>query len=61
MSASSTSEMIFDLIQGSNDLALMNDKIASALYLGIVGDTGRFFLQQYIAENDDHRKSVVTI
>ncbi|ENO0906192.1 bifunctional oligoribonuclease/PAP phosphatase NrnA [Staphylococcus pseudintermedius] len=43
VSASSTSEMIFDLIQGSNDLALMNDKIASALYLGIVGDTGRFF------------------
>ncbi|ARJ49993.1 DHH family phosphoesterase [Staphylococcus lutrae] len=40
--ASSTSEIIFDMIQDAGDIALMNKTIATSLYLGIVGDTGRF-------------------
>lgn len=40
--ASSTSEIIYDLISHFNDEAIVNKDIASVLYLGIVGDTGRF-------------------
>lgn len=40
--ASSTSEIIYSLIEESGDLHYINSAIASALYLGIVGDTGRF-------------------
>ncbi|UXR70598.1 bifunctional oligoribonuclease/PAP phosphatase NrnA [Staphylococcus sp. IVB6246] len=40
--ASSTSEIIFNMIEATEGLSLMNASIASALYLGIVGDTGRF-------------------
>ncbi|UMT79828.1 bifunctional oligoribonuclease/PAP phosphatase NrnA [Staphylococcus roterodami] len=40
--ASSTSEIICDLISHFNDDAIINKDIASVLYLGIVGDTGRF-------------------
>lgn len=42
--ASSTSEIIYDLISHFNDEAIVNKDIASVLYLGIVGDTGRFLL-----------------
>lgn len=40
--ASSTSEIIFDLICHFNDKSYIDSKIARVLYLGIVGDTGRF-------------------
>lgn len=40
--ASSTSEIIYTMIEAANDLQYINKAIASALYLGIVGDTGRF-------------------
>ena len=39
MNASSTSEIIYDLISHFNDEAIVNKDIASVLYLGIVGDT----------------------
>ena len=42
--ASSTSEIIYDIISHFNDEAIVNKDIASVLYLGIVGDTGRFLL-----------------
>jgi phosphoesterase RecJ-like protein len=40
--ASSTSELIFDLIQHSNGQLKLNAQVARLLYAGIVGDTGRF-------------------
>lgn len=40
--ASSTSELIFDLIQHSNGQLKLNTQVARLLYAGIVGDTGRF-------------------
>ncbi|PTK66830.1 DHH family phosphoesterase [Staphylococcus borealis] len=40
--ASSTSEIIFDFITHFNDLSIIDEHIARVLYLGIVGDTGRF-------------------
>ncbi|REH91222.1 DHH family phosphoesterase [Staphylococcus felis] len=40
--ASSTSEIIYNMIDDLGDLSLMNEEIAKAIYLGIVGDTGRF-------------------
>lgn len=40
--ASSTSEIIYQMIEAVDGLSQMNASIASALYLGIVGDTGRF-------------------
>lgn len=63
--ASSTSEIIYDFIANNNDLALINEDIARVLYLGIVGDTGRFLFNnttehtmtvagQLIAKDFDH-------
>lgn len=40
--ASSTSEIIFDFIEHFNDLSIIDASVARVLYLGIVGDTGRF-------------------
>ena len=40
--ASSTSEIIFDLITHFNDINIIDESVARVLYLGIVGDTGRF-------------------
>lgn len=40
--ASSTSEIIFDFIAHFNDLSIIDENVARLLYLGIVGDTGRF-------------------
>lgn len=40
--ASSTSEIIFDFINHFNDISLIDAATARLLYLGIVGDTGRF-------------------
>lgn len=40
--ASSTSEIIFDFIAHFNDLSIIDEQVARVLYLGIVGDTGRF-------------------
>ncbi|MBY6181382.1 DHH family phosphoesterase [Staphylococcus haemolyticus] len=40
--ASSTSEIIFDFIVHFNDLSIIDEHVARVLYLGIVGDTGRF-------------------
>lgn len=40
--ASSVSEMIFDLIQGSDRKLFLTAASARLLYAGIVGDTGRF-------------------
>lgn len=40
--ASSTSEIIFDIIRHFNDTSVINEETARLLYLGIVGDTGRF-------------------
>ncbi|MBL6448400.1 DHH family phosphoesterase [Fulvivirga sp. 29W222] len=40
--ASSTSELIVDLIEGSGYDALLDDKIGTPLYLGILTDTGTF-------------------
>ncbi|KIX89962.1 oligoribonuclease [Staphylococcus microti] len=40
--ASSTSEIIYDMIESLGATEYINREIASALYLGIVGDTGRF-------------------
>lgn len=40
--ASSTSEIIFDFISHFNDLSIIDEQVARVLYLGIVGDTGRF-------------------
>ncbi|XIF20151.1 MAG: bifunctional oligoribonuclease/PAP phosphatase NrnA [Acetilactobacillus jinshanensis] len=40
--ASSASEMIYDVYTKSNGILKMDDKAASLLYAGIIGDTGRF-------------------
>lgn len=40
--ASSTSEIIFDFITYFNDQTIIDASVARVLYLGIVGDTGRF-------------------
>ncbi|MBL7573419.1 DHH family phosphoesterase [Staphylococcus saccharolyticus] len=40
--ASSTSEIIYDFITHFNDEHIIDEKVARVLYLGIVGDTGRF-------------------
>ena len=40
--ASSTSEIIYDMIESLGATEYINREIASALFLGIVGDTGRF-------------------
>lgn len=40
--ASSTSEIIFDIIAHFNDTSIIDAETARLLYLGIVGDTGRF-------------------
>ncbi|WP_263009878.1 DHH family phosphoesterase [Staphylococcus americanisciuri] len=40
--ASSTSEIIYNFIEAIDATQFINRDIASALYLGIVGDTGRF-------------------
>lgn len=40
--ASSTSEIIFELIASSNGELVLNAAVAASLYAGIVGDTGRF-------------------
>ena len=40
--ASSTSEIIYDMILHFNDESIINAEVARVLYLGIVGDTGRF-------------------
>ncbi|PHK50929.1 DHH family phosphoesterase [Staphylococcus edaphicus] len=40
--ASSTSEIIFDFIVHFNDVSIIDETVARVLYLGIVGDTGRF-------------------
>lgn len=40
--ASSTSEIIYDMIMHFNDESIINADVARVLYLGIVGDTGRF-------------------
>ena len=40
--ASSTSEIIFDFITHFNDINIIDESVARVLYLGIVGDTGRF-------------------
>ncbi|MBI5972727.1 DHH family phosphoesterase [Staphylococcus caledonicus] len=40
--ASSTSEIIFDFIAYFNDVSIIDKEVARVLYLGIVGDTGRF-------------------
>lgn len=42
ISASSTSELIVELIQESGNLALLDEKIGTPLYLGILTDTGSF-------------------
>ena len=39
---SSTSELVYDLIENSGDVKLINKNIAEALYVGIVTDTGSF-------------------
>ncbi len=41
-SASSTSELIVELIEQSGNLKLLNQKIGTPLYLGILTDTGSF-------------------
>jgi phosphoesterase RecJ-like protein len=38
----STCQLIFDLIEGSGNLALLNAEIGTPLYLGIMTDTGSF-------------------
>lgn len=40
--ASSTSSLIYELVELSNGKLLVNDAAARVLYTGIVGDTGRF-------------------
>lgn len=40
--ASSTSELIFELIEQSGNEALLDEKIGTPLYLGILTDTGSF-------------------
>ena len=42
MQASSTSEIITDFIIHFNDLTIIDETVARLLYIGIVGDTGRF-------------------
>jgi len=41
-SASSTSELIIELIEQSGNIALLDEKIGTPLYLGILTDTGSF-------------------
>jgi len=40
--ASSTSELIFELAESSNEQLVVTDKAARLIYAGIIGDTGRF-------------------
>ncbi|WP_436859797.1 DHH family phosphoesterase [Staphylococcus caeli] len=47
--ASSTSEIIFDFIVHFNDLSIIDASVARVLYLGIVGDTGRFLFNNTTA------------
>lgn len=42
--ASSTSEIIYEFISHFNDEHIIDEQVARVLYLGIVGDTGRFYL-----------------
>lgn len=47
--ASSTSEIIFDFINHFNDVSIIDASVARVLYLGIVGDTGRFLFNNTTA------------
>lgn len=40
--ASSTSELIYELAEGSNEQLMITDEAARLIYAGIIGDTGRF-------------------
>jgi phosphoesterase RecJ-like protein len=40
--ASSTSELIFELAESSNEQLVVTDEAARLIYAGIIGDTGRF-------------------
>lgn len=42
VSMSSTSQMVFHFIENMNDLPLINNEIATQLYVGIMTDTGSF-------------------
>ena len=42
--ASSTSEIIYEFISHFNDEHIIDEQVTRVLYLGIVGDTGRFYL-----------------
>ncbi len=49
VSASSTCELVYDFIEDSGDLALIDKPIASCIYAGIITDTGSF---SYSCENE---------
>ncbi|MFC4388230.1 bifunctional oligoribonuclease/PAP phosphatase NrnA [Gracilibacillus marinus] len=59
--ASSTSEMIYRLFEKEQSNGLvMNDKAASLLYAGIVGDTGRFLFPSTSNETFEIASKLVT-
>lgn len=42
IATSSTSELVFNFIEGNGDLDLVDEKIAACIYTGIITDTGSF-------------------
>ncbi|TRM12943.1 bifunctional oligoribonuclease/PAP phosphatase NrnA [Lentibacillus cibarius] len=59
-SASSTSEMIYDLyLLGKNQGFKLNDEAARLLYAGIVGDTGRFLFPNSTKKTFQHAAELV--
>ncbi|MFB4166711.1 bifunctional oligoribonuclease/PAP phosphatase NrnA [Virgibacillus sp. JSM 102003] len=59
--ASSTSEMIYDLyLYGKNEGFKLNDQVARLLYAGIVGDTGRFLFPSTSKKTFQHAAELVT-
>ncbi|ALX48354.1 DHH family phosphoesterase [Lentibacillus amyloliquefaciens] len=59
-SASSTSEMIYDLyVAGKGEGFTFNDEAARLLYAGIVGDTGRFLFPSTTKKTFQHSSELV--
>ncbi|RYG74901.1 bifunctional oligoribonuclease/PAP phosphatase NrnA [Lentibacillus lipolyticus] len=59
--ASSTSEMIYDLYLNAREEGfVMNDEAARLIYAGIVGDTGRFLFPSSTKKTFQHAAELVT-
>ncbi|MFD1851908.1 DHH family phosphoesterase [Oceanobacillus bengalensis] len=60
-SASSVSEMIFELyLNGKDEGLTMNEEVARLLYAGIIGDTGRFLYPSTTKKTFEYASEIVT-